>query len=80
MESQQKIFTNPKTLTFHLSEIQQSHKEATGDFTLLLSSIQTACKFISSKVRKAGIANLYGTTSNSSSNITGYSKKIGCYL
>lgn len=66
-----KIFTNPKTLTFHLSEIQQSHKEATGDFTILLNSIQTACKFISSKVRKAGIANLYGTANNSSANSTG---------
>lgn len=29
---------------------------------MLISSIQTACKFISSKVRKAGIANLYGTS------------------
>lgn len=71
MQKDQKIFTNPKTLTFHLSEIQQSHKEATGDFTLLLSSIQTACKFISSKVRKAGIANLYGSTNNLSANSTG---------
>lgn len=66
-----KLFTNPKTLIFHLSELQQNHKEATGDFTLLLSSIQTACKFITSKVRKAGIANLYGTSSTSSINSTG---------
>ncbi len=71
MENEKKLFTNPKTLTFHLSEIQQKHKEATGDFTLLLSSIQTACKFISSKVRKAGIANLYGTTNCASVNISG---------
>lgn len=73
-EKQSMIFTNPKTLTFHLSEFQQQHREATGDFTLLLSSIQTACKFISSKVRKAGIANLYGsnTGSNGSTiNVTG---------
>lgn len=67
----QKIFTNPKTLTYHLSEFQQHHKTATGDFTILLSSIQTACKFISSKVRKAGIANLYGglTSSNSTGDV-----------
>jgi fructose-1,6-bisphosphatase I len=69
MDKLPKLFTNPKTLIFHLAEIQQNHPEATGDFTLLLSSIQTACKFISSKVRKAGIANLYGQ--NGTSNITG---------
>jgi len=34
---------------------------------LLLTSIQTACKYISSKVRKAGIANLYGMAGNSNS-------------
>lgn len=69
-EKQSIIFTNPKTLTFHLAEIQQQHREATGDFTLLLSSIQTACKFISSKVRKAGIANLYGSNTGSSGSTT----------
>jgi len=52
--------TDPMTLTRYLVNCQQKHKEASGDFTLLLTSIQTACKFISSKVRKAGIANLYG--------------------
>jgi fructose-1,6-bisphosphatase I len=59
------------TLTFHLMETQKEHKEATGDFTLLLSSIQTACKFISSKVRKAGLANLYGLSgaSNTSGDV-----------
>jgi fructose-1,6-bisphosphatase I len=61
--------TNPITLTFHLTQGQKEHKEATGDFTQLMSSIATACKFISSKVRKAGLANLYGSTS--SSNTTG---------
>ncbi len=52
--------TDPMTLTRHLVQSQKDHKEATGDFTLLLTSIQTACKFIDHKVRKAGIANLYG--------------------
>jgi len=37
-----KLFSNPKTLTFRIAEMQQNHKEATGDFTILLSSIQTA--------------------------------------
>lgn len=58
------VNTNLTTLTFHTIETQKEHKEAKGDFTLLFSSIQTACKFISSKVRKAGMANLYGTAGN----------------
>ncbi|KAL4465890.1 hypothetical protein ABPG74_004127 [Tetrahymena malaccensis] len=62
------INTNFVTLTRNLVFEQQQVKEASGDFTLLLSSIQTACKFISSKVKKAGIAKLYGHhgTENSS--------------
>ena len=51
--------TDPMTLTRHLIQSQKEHKEATGDFTLLLSSIQTACKFIDHKIRKAGIANFF---------------------
>jgi fructose-1,6-bisphosphatase I len=66
---QKTSYTNLVTLTFHMIESQKHHKEAKGDFTLLLSSIQTACKFISSKVRKAGMANLYGISGNV--NITG---------
>lgn len=54
------IPTDPITLTRYLIASQKDHCEATGDFTLLLTAIQTACKYISSKVRKAGIANLYG--------------------
>jgi fructose-1,6-bisphosphatase I len=59
-----KSYTDLVTLTFHMLETQQEHEGATGDFTLLISSIQTACKFISSKVRKAGLANLYGISGN----------------
>jgi fructose-1,6-bisphosphatase I len=61
--------TNLVTMTFHMIETQKHHSEAKGDFTLLLSSIQTACKYISSKVRKAGMANLYGTSGGI--NVTG---------
>jgi len=60
MEKARVVNTDPVTLTRYLVNCQQAHPESTGDFTLLLTSIQTACKFISSKVRKAGIANLYG--------------------
>ncbi len=75
-EKQLSFFTIPKTLIFHLSELQQKHEEATGDFTILLSSIQTACKFISSKVRKAGIANLYGSNTGSTGTTTNLSGDI----
>lgn len=60
-----KINNDPITLTRYLVAEQQQHKDATGDFTLLLSAIQTACKFISSRVRKAGIANLHGLSGTS---------------
>lgn len=61
------------TLTSHLIAQQKEHKEATGDFTLLLTSIQTACKLISSKVRCAGLANIYGFSGES--NQTGDEQK-----
>jgi fructose-1,6-bisphosphatase I len=69
MENNKKtsLNTNPITLTFHLTQTQKEHKEASGDFTQLMSSISTACKFISSKVRKAGLANLYGIAGGSNS-------------
>eukprot|EP00761_Pharyngomonas_kirbyi_P011678 gb/GECH01011704.1/.p1 GENE.gb/GECH01011704.1/~~gb/GECH01011704.1/.p1 ORF type:complete len:331 (+),score=82.99 gb/GECH01011704.1/:1-993(+) len=52
--------SDPITLTRHVLAEQRKHKEAQGDLTILLSSIQLACKAISSAVRKAGISNLYG--------------------
>lgn len=64
MEGKSEIQTDIITLTRHLIIDQQFHKQATGDFTMLLSSIQLACKFISSQVRKAGITNLYGLVGN----------------
>ena len=65
--------TDPMTLTRHLIQSQKEHKEATGDFTMLISSIQTACKFINHKIRKAGIANLYGLSGGE--NTTGDEQK-----
>lgn len=56
--------TSPLTLTTHLIQMQKEHKHANGDFTLLLTAIQAACKYISSKVRSAGIANLHGYANN----------------
>ncbi|XP_073977778.1 fructose-1,6-bisphosphatase 1-like isoform X2 [Rhodnius prolixus] len=51
---------NCTTLTSFVLKQQRKHPEATGDLTLLLISIQSAVKAISSAVRKAGITNLYG--------------------
>jgi fructose-1,6-bisphosphatase I len=50
----------PKTLMQHILSHQQQHKEATGDLTILLNAVELASKFISSKVRAAGLLNLYG--------------------
>lgn len=48
------------TLTGFLLNEQTKNENATGDFTLLVSSIQLACKAISTAVRKAGILGMYG--------------------
>nr|CAD7423530.1 unnamed protein product [Timema monikensis] len=48
------------TLTRFVLAEQRKIPSATGDLTQLLNSIQTAVKAVSSAVRKAGIANLYG--------------------
>jgi len=56
--------TNPITLTRHIMEERNQHKEATGHFAMLLQSIQLACKVIARATAKAGIANLYGVAGN----------------
>jgi fructose-1,6-bisphosphatase I len=68
--------TDPMTLTRHLIQSQQTHKEATGDFTMLLSSIQTACKFIDHKIRKGNIANLYGLAETGQNSTGDEQKKL----
>lgn len=55
-----KNINQPITLTAHLLEQQHNFPNATGDFTLLMTAIQSACKFISSKVRSSGMVNLQG--------------------
>ncbi|XP_012272608.1 fructose-1,6-bisphosphatase 1 [Orussus abietinus] len=51
---------NCVTLTRFVLAEQRKVPTATGDLTQLLNSIQTAVKAVSSAVRKAGIANMYG--------------------
>eukprot|EP01016_Furgasonia_blochmanni_P054962 TRINITY_DN9124_c0_g1_i2.p1 TRINITY_DN9124_c0_g1~~TRINITY_DN9124_c0_g1_i2.p1 ORF type:complete len:395 (+),score=150.42 TRINITY_DN9124_c0_g1_i2:62-1186(+) len=61
--------SDPMTLSRHIIQTQQKHKEAHGDFTILINAIAVACKYISSKVRRAGLVNLYGAVG--STNTTG---------
>jgi len=52
--------TNPITLTRFILQETRQFKNSSGDFALLLQSIQLACKVIATAAQKAGIANLYG--------------------
>lgn len=55
--------SNPQTLTRWILESQRKNAPtASGDLSILLTSIQLSCKFISHMCNKAGIFNLYGTT------------------
>ncbi|XP_078070536.1 fructose-1,6-bisphosphatase 1-like [Mustelus asterias] len=68
--SDQSIFdTNVVTVTRFMLEEGRKAK-GTGELNQLLSSVYTAVKAISSAVRKAGIANLYGIA-GSGVNVTG---------
>ena len=54
------VESDPITLTRWLLQQQKHHENASGSFTILMTSIQLACKAIQTNVRKAGIAGLYG--------------------
>ncbi|XP_064607807.1 fructose-1,6-bisphosphatase isozyme 2-like isoform X2 [Liolophura sinensis] len=54
------IDTDCITLTRYVLAEQKKHPQATGDLTQLLTALLTAVKAVSSAVRKAGIASLYG--------------------
>ncbi|EEB16006.1 Fructose-1,6-bisphosphatase, putative [Pediculus humanus corporis] len=59
-ENGQQFDSNCMTLTRFVLAEQKKYKHAIGDLTQLLTSIQTAIKAVSTAVRKAGIAKLYG--------------------
>jgi fructose-1,6-bisphosphatase I len=66
---------NPITLTrFILAETQHFDK-ATGDFAILLQSIQLACKAIASATRRIGIASMYGVADGQAENASGDTQK-----
>jgi fructose-1,6-bisphosphatase I len=48
------------TLTAHILQHQHRHPEANGDFSILLTAIGTACKWISNVVRKAELFKVIG--------------------
>jgi hypothetical protein len=56
--------TDSVTLQRFVLNEQRKYPEATGDLTTLLTSLLTAAKAISSAVRKAGLAQLYGVAGN----------------
>jgi fructose-1,6-bisphosphatase I len=59
-EIERRVETNLCTLSRHVLYEQRKYALAHGDLTLLLVSIQLGCKFVSSQVRRAGLANLTG--------------------
>uniref|UniRef100_A0A5S6QKP5 Fructose-1,6-bisphosphatase isozyme 2 n=1 Tax=Trichuris muris TaxID=70415 RepID=A0A5S6QKP5_TRIMR len=67
------IDTDSITLTRFVLSKQRKIPGARGDFTNLINSILTAVKAISSAVRKAGMANLYGM--DGTTNVQGESVK-----
>ncbi len=50
------------TLSRHILQRARQHREATGDFTILLSHIATATKVVSRQVSRAGLINVLGKT------------------
>ncbi|XP_028407037.1 fructose-1,6-bisphosphatase 1-like [Dendronephthya gigantea] len=54
------VDSNCMTLTRFVLNEQRQHPDASGDLTRLLNALMTAIKAVSTAVRKAGIAKLYG--------------------
>jgi len=67
-QSSQEIESN-MTLTHSILKDMKQHPQATGQLSILLHAIEMSCKYISSKVRAAGLFKLYGT--EGSTNVQG---------
>ncbi|ORY58664.1 fructose-1,6-bisphosphatase [Leucosporidium creatinivorum] len=61
------------TLTSHVLQSAQQSPESTGDLTILLTAVQTTCKFIATNVRRAGLLNLIGVAGTA--NVQGEDQK-----
>ncbi|KAK4053023.1 Fructose-1,6-bisphosphatase [Microbotryomycetes sp. JL201] len=72
-QEQQPPSTEIVTLTSHVLQNAQATKEATGDLTILLTAVQTTCKFIATNVRRAGLLNLIGAAGTT--NVQGEGQK-----
>lgn len=73
MNSGNEATSNPITLTRFVIEQRNHFKQASGAFSMLLNSIQLACKVIANETKKAGIASMTGLTGgadNSESEVT----------
>ncbi len=55
-------FEEGLTLDRFLMETSRSHPEATGQFVTLLQQVTLACKMISARVNRAGLAGMLGAT------------------
>eukprot|EP00696_Hemimastix_kukwesjijk_P011900 gnl/Hemi2/24920_TR8385_c0_g1_i1.p1 gnl/Hemi2/24920_TR8385_c0_g1~~gnl/Hemi2/24920_TR8385_c0_g1_i1.p1 ORF type:complete len:348 (-),score=135.65 gnl/Hemi2/24920_TR8385_c0_g1_i1:112-1155(-) len=67
---------DPQTLSRQILEDQMAHPHAAGNLTMLLSSIQLACKVIGSAVRKIGIFQLYGSAGGQANTSGDEQKKL----
>lgn len=54
--------TMQTTLTQHIQKQQQSHPEATGQLSALLTQVGVAGKLIAAQVRRAGLIEIWGAT------------------
>ena len=66
-EYQAHVTSDPITLTRFILQQRHHFKQASGEFTMLLQSIQLAVKVIAKAAQNAGIANLYGVAGGSNS-------------
>lgn len=58
---------DPMTLTRFIMNSQQRFAGASGDLTILITAIATACKAVSSACRRAGLMHLYGLEGSTNS-------------
>lgn len=68
--------TNPITLTRFLIAERKKYRNATGDFGMVMQSIQLACKAIANASKKAGIANLHGVATGQENSSGDVQKKL----
>eukprot|EP00343_Euplotes_focardii_P008002 CAMPEP_0205819160 /NCGR_PEP_ID=MMETSP0206-20130828/1420_1 /ASSEMBLY_ACC=CAM_ASM_000279 /TAXON_ID=36767 /ORGANISM="Euplotes focardii, Strain TN1" /LENGTH=337 /DNA_ID=CAMNT_0053112415 /DNA_START=24 /DNA_END=1037 /DNA_ORIENTATION=+ len=71
MSSEAEEHKDAITLTRFLLQERQQFTGASGEFAILLQSLQLACKAISNQCRKIGIAKMYGISDDQTANESG---------